>query len=108
MDDTITADILACSCCSGTIYDTPAHNASHGQVPYPHDAGLGMCFPCADWSLHLIYDPIIKKLKESVSPDNPGLAVFENLSFRAKCGFVNRLSEKGIFKWEIIKSPMTV
>jgi hypothetical protein len=37
---------LTCTCCGEGFRDTPEENVSHGQVPYPHDTGFGLCREC--------------------------------------------------------------
>ena len=39
-------EILTCTCCGRGLRDTPEENVSHGQVPYPHDTGFGLCREC--------------------------------------------------------------
>lgn len=37
---------VVCTCCGVTIANTLAGNAWFGEVPYPGDAGTGMCWKC--------------------------------------------------------------
>jgi len=39
-------EFLVCTCCGNTIANTLAENAWFGEVPYPGDAGTGMCWKC--------------------------------------------------------------
>ena len=45
------SEVLACTCCGQGLSDTPEENVSHGQVPYPHDTGYGLCKDCG-WRSH--------------------------------------------------------
>jgi len=87
-----------CSCCGSGIEDTPEANVMHGVEPCPTDEG-GMCVPCADWSAHITFDPIIEKIKGSLNPENS--IKFKNMSFTGQCDFALRMVEKGVIKFQI-------
>lgn len=110
----MSAEILICSCCGKGIEDTPEQNTVHGQVPYPHDTGFGMCVECGGdktigndyanmteeqfkkrlgWGMKMFYDARIEILQEKLSEENA--EKFKALSYQRKCAIIAQMVEKG-------------
>lgn len=111
---------VTCSCCGAGIRDED--NISHGEEPYPHDHGFGMCRECGGddreeappvksgpgkgwpteaayrkrlgWAGEMFYDARIKLLRESMSEEN--LAKFEAVPYAKKCVIIGKMIEKGM------------
>ena len=104
-------DILSCTCCGAGLRDTVEENVSHGQVPYPHDTGYGLCRDCggdhtADtatdeglrrwmgWQMTTFcearFDVVRRNLKGEAQ------AKWDRLSYAKKCRVVLGLVKDGI------------
>ena len=109
--------MLRCSCCGGSLLDSPEENVSHGRAPYPHDTGFGMCRDCggdpegakklkragADdetvtrkamgWTMANFVDARIPRLAEALSPENR--ARFEAMTYSQQAEVICSLVESG-------------
>lgn len=101
---------LICTCCGRGLPDTPEANVSHGQSPYPHDTGFGLCRACgghpmADmttdegirkrmgWQMTSFCEARFELVKRSLKPENR--ARWERLSYARKCAVVLSLIREG-------------
>lgn len=99
-------ETLICSCCGRGVLDDAEHNVSHGESPYPHDEGFGMCRDCGGdskakglperlgWAAKMFYDTRIKILEEKLSSENSKR--FKSMPYRKKIAIVARMVEKGV------------
>ena len=103
-------NILTCTCCGNGLCDTPEENLSHGQTPYPHDNGFGLCRACggdpaADsttddglrkrmgWQMTTFCEARFDLVPRSLKPDRQ--ARWDNLSYARKCAIVLGLVRDG-------------
>ena len=96
---------LTCTCCGSGVRDTPDENVSHGESPYPHDAGFGLCVECGGdkkagdirqrlgWAGTTFYEARFKTLRERLS--EPNRRHFDAMPYERKVRIVARLIEKG-------------
>ncbi len=104
-------ELLTCTCCGGGVYDTPEENVSHGEVPYPHDTGFGLCRECGgDPTADMTTDEGVKKrmgwqmttfcearfdlLRRNLKPQQQ--VHWDGLSYAKKCSVVLGLIREGI------------
>ena len=107
----MSTDLLTCSCCGTGVYDTPEHNVSHGEVPYPHDQGFGMCVKCGGdkretgttapklrkrmgWAGQTFFDARIEVLRKRLTGAN--LEKFNTMSFERKVVVITKMVERGM------------
>lgn len=110
--------MLSCSCCGRGLLDTPEQNVSHGQVPYPHDVGCGMCLACggdpkgaeelekagADdekvtrramgWAFAMFVDARVTRLREALNETNR--SKLDAMPYSKKVEVVCRMVERGL------------
>ena len=103
-------DVLTCTCCGRGLCDTPNENVSHGQVPYPHDVGFGLCRSCggdptADmtteggvrkrmgWQMSSFCEARFEPVRRGLKPENR--ARWDALSYARKCSVVLGLVREG-------------
>lgn len=102
----INAELLSCSCCGAGVHDTPEENASHGEVPYPHDTGYGMCLGCGGnpngkttkermgWGMTCFFEARIAKLAAALNEKNR--KHFLGLSFAKQCRVIEKAVTEGM------------
>jgi hypothetical protein len=105
-------DILTCTCCGIGLRDTMDENVSHGQVPYPHDTGYGLCRECggdptADtateegirrrmgWQVATFCEARIDLVQRNLKSE--AQAKWDRLSYAKKCCVVLGLVKDGTF-----------
>ena len=103
-------DELTCTCCGRGLRDTPEENVSHGQVPYPHDTGFGLCRGCggdptADmttdegiqrrmgWQMTTFCEARFDVVRKNLKPQQQ--AKWDGLSYAKKCSVVLGLVREG-------------
>jgi hypothetical protein len=103
-------EVLNCTCCGRGLCDTPEENVSHGQSPYPHDTGFGLCRECggdptADtttdegvrkrmgWQMTTFREARFDLLRRNLNAENQ--AKWDGLSYAKKCSVVLRLVRDG-------------
>jgi len=108
---------LTCTCCGSGVRDTPDENASHGESPYPHDNGFGLCVECGGdksagagkpardltdaevkkrlgWQGTIFYEARIAVVRERLNDANR--AKFDAMTYGKKVVVVAGLVEKGV------------
>jgi len=92
------------------LHDTAEENVSHGQTPYPHDTGFGLCRNCggdasADmstddgvrrrmgWQMTTFCEARFDVLRRHLNPDNQ--VRWDGLSYAKKCSVVLGLVRDG-------------
>ena len=88
---------LTCSCCGTGIRNTAEENMDYETGA--RDEGFGTCSGCADWSFHLVMDPIFKKVRDALNPQNQ--AKFDAMDDGRKAHIVQKLVDKGTLSWGI-------
>lgn len=53
----LSAPIVVCGCCGNLIPDLQEFNVYYGMIPYPADAGYGMCAPCLEFAETIVLQP---------------------------------------------------
>ena len=103
-------EILSCTCCGQGVCDTPEENVSHGQMPYPHDAGFGLCRECggdptADtstdegvkkrmgWQMTTFCEARFDLVRQNLKPQQQ--SHWDSLSYAKKCTVVLGLVRQG-------------
>jgi hypothetical protein len=56
-DELLYAPVVVCGCCGRLIPDLPGFNVFFGILPYPADAGYGMCVGCLEFTEALFARP---------------------------------------------------
>lgn len=105
-------DWFTCTCCGKGIRDNAEENVSHGQTPYPHDVGFGLCRECGGdnkvkgtdiesvrrrlgWAAATFYDARIDMLLKPGTLNDANRDRFARLSYVRKIAVIQGLVEKG-------------
>jgi hypothetical protein len=111
MADRMPAEILTCTCCGCGLADTPEENVSHGQSPYPHDTGFGLCRECGGdptsdmstdegvqkrmgWQMTTFCEARFELVQQNLKPESR--AKWDRLSYARKCVVVLGLVHDGV------------
>lgn len=97
---------LTCSCCGAFVANDASENASHGESPYPHDKGYGMCLSCGGdpnaedvkdrmgFAKRVFFEARFDTIRKNLRPANQ--ADWDERDYETKCSLVVAAVEKGL------------
>jgi len=90
-------DYVTCSCCGTRIEDTPEANVDHDARC--HDAGFGVCAPCAEWQFKKFFAPIFAKVRSSLNEENQ--AKWDSYTDGTRAEIVAQMVDEGVLSWGV-------